>query len=133
MEQKDKELLLKDLCARLPYGVYLSSPKGNGILHTINLTIFGHEVSINIKATSRDIFRLDECKPYLRPIFSMTKEELSECRATCKNRPIGGSVFDYATSETFDFLNSHHFDYRGLLEKSLALEAPSNMYNIKDK
>ena len=62
---------------------------------------------------------------------SMTEEELTECRETCKYRQVGQSVLDCATCETFDWLNSHHFDYRGLIEKGLALEAPENMYKTK--
>ena len=64
-------------------------------------------------------------RPYLRPLSSMTEEEkfmyfqLSECKS------IGGKA------EFIDWLNAHHFDYRGLIEKGLALEAPEGMYKTE--
>ena len=86
MTQEDKELLLKDLCARLPYGVVVHNEEGyDGHLNSINQTIFGIECGINISATKRVDFQIDTVKPYLRPMSSMTKEELEECRATCKS------------------------------------------------
>ena len=116
MTQEEKELLFKDLCTRLPYGVKVHS---DGIPHEQTLIGFIPDIEhYNIK-------------PYFRPMSSMTEEELTECRETCKYRQVGQSVLDCATCETFDWLNSHHFDYRGLIEKGLALEAPENMYKTK--
>ena len=77
---QEKELLLKDLCARLSYGVICSTPKGDGHLCSINQTIFGTEYGVNIKATTRDYFNDREVciKPYLRPRYSETEEEKKE-------------------------------------------------------
>ena len=130
MTQEDKELLLKDLSARLTYGVKIETPKGIGNLGTIKLTIFYHELGVNIKATERDYFPLDECKPYLRPMSSMTEEEKVEYyntmdKETQRNYPnscdFSESVYYSNTIKTFDWLNAHHFDYRGLIEKGLAI------------
>ena len=134
MTQKDKELLLKDLSARLTYGVIVSTPKGNGHLCTINQTIFGNEYGVNIEATKRDYFNDNECdiKPYLRPMSSMTEEEEKEY-INIDNLSYSCPM-DYAhfpASKRIDWLNKHHFDYRGLIPKGLALEAPEGMYNIK--
>lgn len=123
MTQEDKELLLKDLCARLPYNPMVkigSNPNAFKLSQRIAWNWFYGKVE--------DLF--DNCKPYLRPMSSMTEIELEKCRATCKNRPVGKSVLEYATINTFDWLNSHHFDYRNLIEKNLALEAPEGMYNL---
>jgi hypothetical protein len=75
-------------------------------------------------------------KPYLRSMSSMTEDEKKEYRKTqitkwiksvdCTN---GGYYVHRDTLKTFDWLNKHHFDYRGLIEKGLALEAPEGMYN----
>lgn len=119
MTQEEKQLLLKDLCARLPYGVMM---KVSHLSHPIALDEF---VLFTIK-TDRE-----EGIPYLRPMSSMTEEELDECRATCKYRQAGQSVLDCATPQTIDYLISHHFDYRGLIPMGLALEAPSNMYKTE--
>ena len=120
MTEEDKKLLLKDLCARLPYGVIIHNEEGyDGNLNSINQTIFGIEVAVNISATKRVDFQLDACKPYLRPMSSMTEEENEKWWEQHK---------DY---ESVDWLNSHHFDYRGLIEKGLALEAPEDMYKTE--
>ena len=69
-------------------------------------------------------FDVEECKPYLRPMSSMTEEEIKEYQA----------FFNYDgveyPEEYIDWLNAHHFDYRGLIEKGLALKAPEGIYNI---
>ena len=65
---------------------------------------------------------LERTLPYLRPMSSMTEEERKEYQA----------FFNYDgveyPEEYIDWLNAHHFDYRGLIEKGLALEAPEGMY-----
>ena len=117
MTQEEKDLLLQDLCARLPYKVKVECtfiPENNGYMcemsaHSIAL-ISNNEWSV---------------KPYLRPMSSMTEEERVEYKRLCVNAAICN---DY---QQVDYLNSNHFDYRGLIEKGLALEAPEGMYNIK--
>lgn len=133
MTQEEKQLVLLDLSARLSYGVICKTPKGDGHLCSINQTIFGTEYGININPIKRDYFSDSEVeeqvvKPYLRPLSDMTKEELDECRNTCKYRQVGQSVLSCATTKTFDFLIAHHIDFRGLIYMRLALEAPEDMY-----
>lgn len=129
MIQKNKELLLQDLCARLPYGVICNTSKGKGHLCSINQTIFGIEYGINIKATERDYFndREEIIKPYLRPMSSMTEEENKEYKQFLED--IEGYAYSIDCVPQIDWLNAHHFDYRGLIDKGLAIEAPEGMYN----
>lgn len=141
MTQEEKELLLVDLCARLPYLVRCTYPNDIG-LHIPITEINIHDnglVGIHGK-----VYNLYDIKPYLRPMLSMTEEEKKELKAdTCSE---GTGYFNekcliypishYGEQISYDFmsvilewLNSHHFDYRGLIEKGLALEAPKDMYN----
>ena len=70
---------------------------------------------------SHNWFNIEDVKPYLRPMSSMTQEEYEEEVS---------SLFGWNTEwEHYDWLNAHHFDYRGLIEKGLALEALEDMYN----
>jgi len=122
MEKENKKLLLKDLCARLPYGVICNTPEGDGHLCSIIQTVFGTEYGINIKATERDYFNDKEVciKPYLRPMSSMTYEEKVEYLNICGNEmdnPLSSPRYS-----GIDYLNSIHVDYRGLIEKNLALD-----------
>ena len=106
MTKEDKQLLIKDLCGRLPYGVIVSI--GNGKYR-------------EDKKLWTGLFDDDElwgAKPYLRPMDSMTEEEYAE---------FGYDTLRY-TIQDIDWLNAHHFDYRGLIEKGLALEAHEGMY-----
>jgi len=149
MTQEEKDLILKDLCARLPHGVICKTSKGNGHLCSINQTIFGIEYGINIKATERDYFNNEEeIKPYLRPLSSMTEEEARDIAILHGYNPveilstkvtdeyidiilndgvcytiISTILYDEIISslECFDYLNKKMFDYRGLIPKSLAL------------
>lgn len=123
MTQEEKQLLLKDLCARFPYGVICRlSAKDADVSITEKLDIGGLE---------HFIYGTMDVKPYLRPMSSLIEKELEECRATCKYRQVGQSVLDCATPETIDYLISHHFDYRGLIPMGLALKAPKDMYAQK--
>ena len=135
MTQEDKELLFKDLCARLPYGVIIQTLQGNGYLNEVSLTIFGYELGVNIKATKRERFKLEECKPYLRLISSMNEEEEEEFVSFTDTMFRYGKDNDLCCLplDAISLLNAHHFDYRGLIEKRLALEAPEEMYNLKEK
>ncbi len=157
MTKEDKELLIKDLCMRLQYGVICNTPKGNGCLCSINQTIFGTEYGVNIKTTIRKYSNDREVyiKPYLRPMSSMTEEEKKDLLVTVVGNEgakyfqvlADGSIgktdaviqdlnkfnmhwvnFNKDTVTLYlDWLNAHHFDYRGLIEKGLALEAPKGM------
>lgn len=126
MTQEDKNLLLKDLCARLSYGV-----KGlhRGQVHKL-FTIDGREENnACIQVDSYDAwFAVDTFKPYLRPMSSMTEEETLEFVKTVIKTPDGYPIW---TTDSYDWLNERHFDYRGLIEKGLALEAPEGMYKEK--
>lgn len=142
MTQEEKQLLLKDLCARLPYGVKGIRTYRPEKTVTLGEIIPRCKMNPNVGDGSFcelgfddtfDLCAITEFKPYLRPMSSMTEEELEECRATCKYRQAGQSVLDCATPQTIDYLISHHFDYRGLIPMGLALEAKEGMYNTSPK
>ena len=136
MTQEDKELLLKDLCARLPYGVIVRVYSNNG---DYNYSLTGiinsqHKYpEIEIDGRLEDEFCIQSCKPYLRPMSSITKEEKNELWELLKKL---GAASD---AKRLDWLNKKMFDYRKddegktMIEKGLALEAPEGMYNIKQK
>ena len=121
MTEKEKDLLTKDLCARLLYGVIVETPKGKGHLCDINLTIFGYEFGVNVNPTIRDNFSISYIKPYLFPLSSMTEEQYDEyTNMGYSVTERGWSMADY---HQIDWLNKNHFDYRGFIEKGLALDA----------
>ena len=125
MTQEDKELLLKDICARLPYGVIVETTKGKGHVRDINLTIFGYEFGVNVNPTIRDTFSINDVKPYLFPMSSMTEEE----KLMYEGLMIGTDNISYML-DVIDWLNAHHFDYRNLIDKGLAIDATGlNIYN----
>ena len=113
MKREEKQLLLKDLCARLPYGVIVCLDYRDG-------TIVTREMGIG----SLHDFMFDnaELKPYLRPMSSMTEEEFEEYGNIIEHISIGSLDFNIANPNATDWLNAHHFDYRGLIEKGLAIE-----------
>jgi len=132
MTQEDKELLLKDLCARLPYKVK-GQAVSNGEIYRISSIISvspSGESLLMLDNNNIDFVTLEQTKPYLRPMSSMTKEEKSEFYETFD--PTLEEPYYRAKVSSFDWLNKHHFDYRGLIEKGLALEAPKRMYEIQN-
>ena len=124
MTQKDRELLLRDLCARLPYGVIVLTPNGSGHVCEINFTIFGYELGVNINPIIRDTFSINDVKPYLFPLSSMTEKQ--EEYNNLNSYELG--CFPH-TEEALDYLIKNHFDYRGLIPKGLAIDATGlNIY-----
>lgn len=135
MVQEDKELLLRDLCARSPYGVKVSLQIGKrkltGVLDTVYPTddrVIVDNLSeaiapINVRSGGFLVER-DNVKPFLRPMSSMTEEERKEYERF--------SHFSIGLAPILmDWIYSHHLDYSGLIEKGLALEAPEGMYKNK--
>ena len=137
MTQEDKELLLKDLCARSPYKVMCQVSFDEEDVHIEPLESVRPFMSFNQITTSGSVVSIDCVKPYLRPMSSMTDEEREEYRKFSYYGAAGIRDKDFTemvavpSFEKMDYLNSHHFDYRRLIEKGLALKAPNGMYNIK--
>ena len=122
MTQEDKELLLRDLCARLPYGIkasYYGVEEERETWDVIEgITLDGY---VDIGQYSLPI---EGIKPYLFPLSSMTEEQKSQY-----NFYLTRIVFAYDASLLIDWLNKNHFDYRGLIKKGLAIDATGlNIY-----
>jgi len=140
MTQQDKELLLKDLCARLPYGVKILHIGWNyeldDTLATVERVVGIDENWLYTKVIddhTGEEYREDEYpidtfddKLYLRPMSSMTEEEKADIEWYYRN----SQVDKKDVSNCIDYFNSHYLDYRGLIEKGLALEAPKGMYRL---
>jgi len=122
MTQEEKELLLKDLCARLPYGIFVK--ENREYLDDIP-TIYTDDSPTIYTFDYHPC--IDNCKPYLRPMSSMTEEEKGEYKKLI-------DCSDYTAFTTsdkvIDWLNKYQFDYRGLIPMGLALEAPEDMYSL---
>ena len=131
MNKEEKELLLRDLCNRLPYNVmcqveFKEDGKYNSKVMLLS-GIFTDEAYFTTKGGS---IYSNEYKPYLRPMSSMTDEEQRILDSMCNgvemvSRLSGLKMFDKA----FNWLDENHFDYRGLIEKGLAIDATKlNIY-----
>lgn len=118
MIEQDEELLLKDLCARLPYGV-----KYRTIDSDFAFTLKWID---KLNRLDGDV-RLENAKIFLRPLSSMTEEEKLEFSLV----PIYAFVH-YNEIAKMDWLNAHHFDYRGLIKKGLAIEVTKNNNPYKE-
>ncbi len=139
MNTKDKEILLKDLCARLPYGVKINEST-QGDFTVIGLTTERVFTNSETEGCHND-FPIDCIKPYLFPLSSMTDKDLVEflqIKGMNLNtdelktfRRIETAIVSTLPSYSrhIDWLNKKHFDYRGLIEKSLAIDASGlNIY-----
>ena len=127
MTTEEKELLLKDLCARLPYNVicqveFKESGKYNSKVMLLS-GIFTDEAYFTTKGGS---IYSNEYKPYLFPLSSMTEEQRQEYQYITERWMHDSS---YSIGDSIDWLNKNHFDYRGLIEKGLAIDATGlNIY-----
>jgi len=128
MTQEEKQLLLKDLCARLPYNVVINC-EGRGIDYKCFLTTdILNEILLN-----QEYY---DYKPYLRQMSSITEEEKEEIKPLFSKfiDGLGKTILVVRQNKMVlyqDWLNSHYFDYRRLIKKGLALEAPKEMYKTE--
>lgn len=132
MTNEEKELLLKDLCARLPYTVKCCVY--DDVNDLFELSGFKYNDTPYFESLDRKgndgLVELQFVKPYLRPMSSMTATESIEYQKRVKViQDVERTLHWCDTPESIDWLDEHHFDYRGLIGKGLALEAPDGMYN----
>ena len=137
METKDKELLLKDLSARLPYGVKAYMKKWSKLDRKYYEGVYTVE---SVHPSLNDIYGSTEngsvevilgysdydIKPYLFPMSSMTDEQKKELKSLMTKDSYG---LLYPTLRYYDYLYKHHIDVRDLIPKGLALDATGlNIY-----
>ena len=122
MTREEKELMIKDIRARLPYGVkirveYPFMEEKDWYPEDL------HGLDLRRDLIAGTSIRTEEIKPYLFPLSSMSKEQEQEEYEICKYYIPGYE------SNLIDFYNKNHFDYRGLIEKGLAIDATGlNIY-----
>ena len=151
MNKIQKEILLKDLCARFPYKVKIdrelvdptTGSHGHeiAILDTSDIDVITTSIGLGDEGNCVDgtmkgfVFcgERDEnfvdgymCKPYLRPMSSMTKDEWNEYENYILNEKDASIKF----CNSLNFYGRHHIDYRGMIDMDLALVAPDDMYEF---
>ena len=146
MIQEEKQLLLQDICTRLPCGVKVWYKYGTWYPEKFatSIRLADEKIALSHKFNKEgDWFPVEEAgeiliKPYLRPMSSMTEEEKKEyieCACYEIEESVNGRHYEYylkdfcgttdnplVNTDGVDWLNAHHFDYRGLIEKNLALD-----------
>lgn len=138
MKQEDKDLLLRDLCGRLPFGVKCWHESFEDVitLHSIDTTHCGVEISIDSSDSGTPWWNsVEQVKPYLFPLSNMTEEQKKELHNIQGVLTVDFELEEYKMVHLFqsqnviDWLNKNHFDYRGLIEKGLAIDATNlNIY-----
>ena len=152
MTEEQRQLLIKDLCGRLPYGVNILHVKDGiiGVLSTINIYVEGREQKLKCSTPffGEDNVPIEEFKPYLYPLSSMTNEQMEKIEDIL----IGHNpyiVFDFLTygdivfhqanvsvkafAELMQLFDKEMLDYRGLIEEGLAIDATNAIMYNKEK
>ena len=155
MTQEERDLLMTDLCGRIPYGVHVLAKldlsydtefdwvyqtgefeaelEGVNTDESVALTI------IHKDPDSSDYLNqyvqtcpctLDDIKPYLRPMTDMTEEEFAEYQSMLDAIDKSGLMLNKLITNVSDWLNAKHFDYRYLIPKGLALVGTKEMYEL---
>ena len=136
MNQEEKQILLKDLSARLPYGVMVNV-KGFDFDFNSKLVQIYKGVGCSVEVTNGMPYDIDEIKPYLFPLSSISNEIIDEIYSNTGvydidvDSPVNievGTTFENLT-KIFDILHKHHIDYQNLIQKGLAIDATGlNIY-----
>lgn len=150
MEKTNRELLIKDISSRLPYGVKAEvmgwdEEKEEEVFVPVTVYSVNTDGYVYFANNDYDITycSIDACRLYLRPLSSMTEEEKNELSTVLNYEFYADDDFALVAEDDrhrirlelcegyIDWLNAHHFDYRGLIEKGLALEAKEGMYKTE--
>lgn len=133
MTKEEKDLVMKDLCSRLPYGVYVQIVDRVGFTHTL--------VELNPEVIQK-MWSYKSIKPYLRPLSSMTEEEFEylnklgiENSLKCIEIDDPKESFSFATKfcvEQLSYLYEHHYDVNGLIPSGHAIEVTEDNNPYKD-
>ena len=142
MTKEDKILLAKDIFSRALCGLKVNY---HDEVYTLGYNLYLNEGSTAFESYPIKFYldKIDEIKPYLRSMSTMTNKEIKEF-SKLFDKWNDDELFDFVeegiefsvwkhhgiSPMIFDWLNKHHFDYRGLIIKGFALEAPKGMYNI---
>jgi hypothetical protein len=149
MTQEEKDLLLKDLCARIPYSLIVACTDDDGTMpnvwEVLYINNFKDAYLLNTESTATQLISIEEVKPYLFPMSSMTDEQRKEfiqCAGYEAREEENGYHYEtyyydlvghenvmFPDCDGFDWLNKNHFDFRGLIEKGLAIDCTNlNIY-----
>lgn len=148
MSTEEKELLLKDLCSRLPYGVKFEHTDKHTLCEILSITPiydYGNVIYFDDAINHPKKCSIDDVKPYLFPLSSMTRKQREEFVKFADYEPrlencgkhqelyyydlVGHENNLYPNSDAIDWLDKNHFDYRGLIPKGLANDCTNlNIY-----
>ena len=122
MTYEDKELLIRDLSCRIPYGVIVNVYG----MSNVKLTSVSWYDEVSVE-DSVGLYNISEVKPYLFPLLSMTEEQQTNLTKFVANGITGENIL-------YDWYNKNHFDYRGLIKKGLAIDATNlNIYYDRER
>lgn len=132
MTQEHKELLLKDLCARLPYGIkFLRESWNYEWDQELSVIEVLEDIDKDGYINRTKVYNVEDIKPYLFPLSSMTDEQYDQLYIDSRVKEDSIDIIDALANDmdAIDWLNKNHFDYRGLIEKGLAIDATGlNIY-----
>jgi hypothetical protein len=131
MTQEEKDLLLKDLCGRLPYGVEVEYNNIN--CEVLSIDKYNEELTIWICTGYSTVVKLEDVKTYLFPLSSITEEQKKELNDKLIELELKALNDEISHIEVvkfeIDYYLKNHFDYRGLIPMDLAIDATGlNIY-----
>ena len=130
MKQEDLELLKTDLCERFPHQIY--ARLNDEDMRIIDISYSRGDIAFTLVGETKTYLGVeaDRIRPYLRPMSTMTQEEMEEYRETFETyENENGLKLTYPSARSYDYLNKRRLDFRGLINLGLAIQAPDWMYN----
>ena len=140
MKLKERDLLTKEIMTRIPYGTRFAIKPTNPDYdlpysgnHRVETVYIREDGEYNFCFENHGyVLGVENIKPYLRPMSSMTEEEDHEFAMLQTDFYKDGWLYPMVATNIIKWLNEHHFDYSqpSLIESGLAKEAPYGMYGV---
>ena len=127
MTREDKQLLLVDLSARLPYGVKMNHIADDKYQPDILIGVAKDMITLQ-NSSGYNTADVEDYKPYLFPLLSMTEEQKNVYHSFYADI-LRGLITPANSVKLVDWLNAHHFDFRNLISRGLAIDCTNlNIY-----
>ena len=136
LSEEDRILLTRDMSSRIAFGLRVDLDLDKGFIATLNKLdvqpLYDHSNTVKRVYSFVDeldcYFDINRVRPILKKMGNIEQRDLDDYRKYTSNQDATiDDILRMDRLETFEWLTSRFFDFRGLIEKGLAID--EKVYN----